>query len=736
MKSLITIIIICISIQLINAQQVDTIENQELTTVTILSNWANENTPITLSKITKDQLEKNNIGQDIPYLLQNIPGIVETSDAGAGIGYTGIRVRGSDATRTNVTINGVPLNDAESQSVYWVNMPDFASSTDEIQVQRGVGTSTSGAGAFGATVNLNTNKIKAKSLALNNSFGSYNSMKNTLLYSTGLLGSIGFDARLSSITSDGYIDRASSNLKSYYLSAVILQNNSSLRFNTWGGKEITYQSWNGLPQQLLDSNRTYNTAGTSKPGSPYLDEVDNYSQYHNQLIFNKNLSNSIHFNFTAHYTKGFGFFENYKSNQVLNTYNPILVDTSDIVIRRCLDNDFYGGIFSINYENKGHQITMGGGYNQYLGNHFGRLHWVAKSSIPISNNTYYQNEATKNDFNVFIKDQYNIDNQWNIYADLQLRTISYQYIGAYFDEATSELIDIKKYNAISFFNPKVGLQYKHSVKNIFYASLAVANREPNRNDYIGDFSSKGSANIPSEKLLDYEVGYKHVATKWKLNSNIYFMDYKDQLVLNGKLNFVGEPLRVNVPNSYRFGVEIDGTYQLNRHFHYNGNIALSKNKIERFTAYRDDWSTGKQFSITHLNTDIAYSPNITSVQGIEWNPTTSFNIGYNHKFVGSQYLDNSSSTYAKLSAYNYGNLLLSYQTSYKSMNQIILKLQANNLWNSKYVNNAWIYRFSSPGYNPVPDDLSAAKEEGDDYNLKGVFPQATRNFMFALSLKF
>ncbi len=740
MKSIFIFVIFTCSLVSVAAQQLDTIENQELSTVTIFSNWATKNTPITQTNISKTQLEKNNLGQDIPFLLRNVPGVVETSDAGAGIGYTGIRVRGSDATRTNVTINGVPLNDSESQSVYWVNMPDFASNTDDIQVQRGAGTSTSGAGAFGATINLSTHKLKPKYLQLSNSIGSFNTLKNTLQYNSGLLAQkYAFDARLSSITSDGYIDRASSNLKSYYLSALMFYKKSSLRLHTWGGKEITYQAWNGLPQQLINTNRTFNISGTQKPNTPYSDEVDNYAQYHNQLIFNTQLTSNMHLNITAHYTKGHGFYENYKANQKLSKYKPELLDTSDIVIRRWLDNHFYGALFSLVYEKNRHQITLGGGINQYLGDHFGKLHWIEKT-ISLADNNYYQNNSKKNDFNIFVKDEYQINKKLLLYADLQVRAVGYHYIGAYFDDGTAEIYDIEKYNALHFFNPKIGLHYAFDKNNTCYTSMAVANREPNRNDYIGQVTSNGSTLTKAERLYDYELGYKFSTSKLNINTNLYYMDYKDQLVLDGTLNFVGEPNRINVPKSYRMGLELDGTYTFSSAFTYSGNIAISKNKINTFREFRDDWDSGKQYSIENINTDIAYSPNITSTQEIAYsiidNEKNKLNAAIIYKIVGSQYLDNSSSAYALLPAYQVGDIRISYQTHWKAAKEIIFTLLINNFTNQKYVSNGWIYRFQSQGYDPTPDDAYAKAEQQGQYNQTGYFPQATRNFFLGLKVGF
>ncbi|MBK7409170.1 MAG: TonB-dependent receptor [Saprospirales bacterium] len=530
----------------------------------ITATRAGSRTPITYKNLNKEELEAQNFGQDIPFVLRFTPSLVETSDAGNGVGYTGLRIRGSDPTRINITINGIPLNDAESQGVYWVNMPDFTSSVEDIQVQRGVGTSTNGAGAFGASINLNTNKLRREPFAqLAGSAGSFNTWRRSVQFGSGLLaGHFTLEGRLSAISSDGYIDRAAAGLSSQFFSAAYLADRTTLRFNLFSGKEVTYQAWYGVPEAYLDDPdlRTYNPAGTEKAGTPYDNEVDNYQQTHYQLLYSRQLARRWNLNLNGHYTRGFGYYEQYKAGQVLAEYaiQGQGVDTSDLIRRLWLDNHFYGLTYALQFQSPGNRLrwTLGGAWSRYLGDHYGEVIWARNAGDSEIRHRYYENEAEKRDFNVFSKWEYDLSDAWSAYLDLQYRTIFYEFLG--YDRQGNNVTQSVN---LHFFNPKAGLFWQLGERTAAYASFAVGHREPNRNDYTE--SSPDSRPHP-ERVLNTEVGLQHTRKQWGFNANVYHMYYQDQLVLTGQLNDVGEYTRINVPVSYRLGMELEAQWQSTR----------------------------------------------------------------------------------------------------------------------------------------------------------------------------
>jgi iron complex outermembrane receptor protein len=697
--------------------------------VTVYGTRANEKTPTAYTDVNKDEIEENNLGQDIPYLLEFTPSVVVTSDAGNGIGYTGIRIRGSDPTRVNVTINGVPLNDTESQGVFWVNMPDFASSTESIQIQRGVGTSTNGAGAFGASLNLLTNKLNKDFYAeLNNTVGSFNTLKNTVKIGTGLLNDkFSIDGRFSKITSDGYIDRANSDLTSFYLSGAYYGKNQSLRLNVFSGHEVTYQAWYGVSATTLENDRTFNEAGTDKPGEPYEDQVDDYTQTHYQLVYNNQLSNNLTLNATAHYTKGFGFYEEYKGLASVSSYAGLDTSStlaSDLVRRRWLDNDFYGMVYSVNYtsDDKRLDAVLGGGINQYQGAHFGRVIAIDSAVMATLPHEYYNNDATKNDFNIYAKANYGISEKLNGYIDLQYRRIGYTFVGLDNDGTNLEQTDV-----LNFFNPKAGLTYTFDSNSSTYAFFGVGNKEPNRNDYTEN--RLGEQPIP-ETLYDTEIGYRKRFRNSGFEANFYYMYYRNQLALTGELNIDGANIRENIDRSYRTGIELSGYAKLTNWLTWSGNATFSQNKVVEFIEYLDDWDNGGQVTITHKETDLAFSPNV--VIGSEFtadlltseanlNKNNRFNISLLSKYVGKQYIDNTSSESLKGYLNNDVRLRYGFKLGGKFINEIDINIMVRNITNNLYVANAWSYRYSFGG---------------EANTLAGFYPQAGRNFLVGLNLKF
>ncbi len=693
--------------------------------------------PVTHSNLSKEELEKNNLGQDVPFLLKWSPSLVVTSDAGAGIGYTGIRVRGSDPTRVNVTINGIPLNDAESQGVFWVDLPDFVSSTDDIQIQRGVGTSTNGAGAFGATINLSTSQKNDEFyLQTDHSFGSFNTYKGNVQFGSGLLGNrFTIDGRLSHIQSDGYIDRASSDLDSYFFTAGYWGDNNSLVFNAFSGHEVTYQAWNGVPQQYgdIDSLRTFNTAGMERADEPHDNEVDDYTQSHYQLIYNQGLTNDWNLQTALHYTRGKGFFEQYKAAQDLADYGISPAGTSDLVRRRWLDNHFYGLTFSLQRAVDNLDVTIGGAANNYLGRHFGEVIESARDDDYDTPPIYYDNDAVKFDANIYAKAIYQINSTWSAFGDLQYRYINYQFTGL-----DAEANPLDQTDQLNFVNPKAGLTYTISNNAQFYGFVGVAQREPNRNDYT---ETSLTSRPESEFMVDYELGYRFQNAKTRLSANGYFMDYTNQLVLTGQLNDVGEYSRVNVADSYRLGIELESAFALTDDFTLAANATFSDNKVGNFTEYIDNWDTWGQETIEHSNTNLAFSPAVIASASLSYNllsnvDNQNLEISLLNKYVGKQYIDNTSNENTTLDPYFYSDFRVRYELNTSFLKRIAVTLLVRNVFDAQYSANAWTYRFQSEAYNPVPDDPYAASEGGNIYNLTGLYPQAGRNFLLGLSLRF
>ena len=698
---------------------------------------AQATTPMAYVTLDAEELEPLNLGQDMPFLLRWTPSAVATSDAGAGVGYTGIRIRGTDPTRINVTVNGIPINDAESQGVFWVNMPDFGSSADDIQIQRGVGTSTNGAGAFGATINIRTTALKAEPYAnLNASYGSFNTQRANVEFGTGLLnGKFTIDGRLSRITSDGFIDRAESDLRSYYLSAAYLGKSSSLRFITFSGRERTYQAWYGVPENILESgNRTFNLAGTEQPeedGGPYENEVDNYGQDHFQLIYNNQLTENWNLNTALHYTKGAGYFEQYKAGEDFQEYGfaPItLGDTTigrtDLVRRLWLDNDFYGGVYALNYvsDNDRLDATLGGSYHYYEGLHFGEVIWARFASGSEIEDRFYENDAEKSDFNIYTRFNYELLPGLHAYLDLQYRRVGYEFQG--FDRQGD---NVTQQVTLDFFNPKAGLFYRIDERAEVFASFAVANREPNRNDFT---ETTADSRPEPERLYDTELGYERRWDKGALRLNAYYMYYRDQLVLNGEVNDVGAYTRVNVDRSYRLGLEVTGGLQLLPKLRLEGNLTLSRNKVPAFTefvdVYDENFNYIGQEGIQREETDLSFSPEIISAAGLTYDvlPETKnsdLSISLQHKYVGEQYVDNSSDPNNRLEAYNFADLRIAYVLRPGFMRELGLRLQVQNVFDQLYETNAYSYRYQLDG-NTVVD--------------RWLFPQAGRNFLLALHLGF
>lgn len=702
--------------------------------LTITATRAGEKTPMTYTNLGKEELEERNLGQDVPYLLRWTPSAVVTSDAGTGIGYTGIRIRGSDPTRINVTINGIPLNDAESQGTFWVDLPDFISSTNDVQIQRGVGTSTNGAGAFGATINLNTAKLHEQAYgAVNLATGSFNTFKRNVTFGSGLLnGKFTLDGRLSKITSDGYIDRGSADLDSYFISGAYIGKKSSLRFNLFSGHEVTYQAWNGVPADLLDDpeTRTFNSAGTDKAGEPHDNEVDDYRQTHYQLLYDQQLENNWQLSLALHYTKGMGFFENYEGNANMASFNltPITIgdstiSRSDLIQRRWLDNDFYGGIFSLQHQTEDQKLTstLGGGYNTYEGLHFGEVIWARYASESELSDRYYENDAVKKDFNIYAKWNYELAKGINAYLDLQYRMVDYEFLGF-----NDNLQNVEQSASLNFFNPKAGIWYQVNDASEMYLSFAVANREPNRNDYT---ENPISAVPKPERLYNTELGYKWRNKQGAIGANFYYMSYRDQLVVNGQINDVGEYIRVNVDNSYRAGLELVGGIALSSKVRLDLNATFSDNKVKQFSEFMDQYDENfnwlGQKEVVRENTPLAFSPSVITGADLAWDAVNSSNqqLTFNlmSKYVSRQYIDNSGDESNTLDPYFFTDLGIHYRWQPKGLQELGVRLLVRNITDNLYETNAWSYRYQF-GNTTLVD--------------QGFYPQAGVNYLLGLTVSF
>ncbi len=704
--------------------------------VIVSSTRASSQMPIAYTTINAEELDKQKSGFDIPYLLQMVPSVVAVSEGGTGVGNSSFRIRGTDASRINVTVNGVPLNDPESQAVFWVNMPDFASSVDNIQVQRGVGTSTQGAGAFGATVNFQTSTLTPEPFANAEVLaGSFNTLKTSFKAGTGLINnSFSFESRYSKVKSDGYIDRGWSDHESIFLTGAWHTEKSLLRFNLIHGVQHTGITWEGTPSDMLEENRQYNPAGYMGKNEDgvrqfYPNESDNYTQNHYHLIYSHQLSQSLSLNLAGFLITGEGYYEQYKRGRKLKEYgiDPFTIDGEtikkvDMIREKCLDNDFYGATFSLNYKKSALVTTLGGGWNQYNNNHFGNVLWTS-TNVGIPNHyEWYRNTGDKQDFNIFLKSTYQIIENLSLFGDVQYRGISYNLGG--FDD---DLQSIEQAHRWDFFNPKAGVFFTFAQGHEAFFSVATAQREPSRADLKDGLKFEENNTPKREQLIDYELGYNLKSQSFSLGANLFYMDYKDQLVLTGELSESGYPLMTNVDKSYRMGIEIMTGLIFTNWLRWDANVTISENKIVNFVEYVElydaDWSYVGQNAYELGNTDISFSPPIVASSQIRVEPIKNLGLTLVSKYVGTQYIDNTSNKTRMLDAYFVNNLKVDYKLKIKGTKAISLQLFVNNIFDADYIANGWVWRAE---FN---DGSPEAREDG-------FFPQAGINFMGRLAVEF
>ncbi|MBL7963600.1 MAG: TonB-dependent receptor [Flavobacteriales bacterium] len=658
---------------------------------------AGERAPFAQSRVTQDDIRRMNTGVDIPVLLELQPSMVTTTDAGTGIGYTGMRIRGSDATRINVTLNGVPVNDAESQAVFWVNMPDLASGLEDVEVQRGVGSSTNGPGAFGASVNMRTTSVQREAfgeLAL--SGGSFNTLRATARFGTGLIQErFSLDGRLSSITSDGFIDRATADMKSWYLQGAWMGAQRSLRLIAMSGHQVTYQAWEGVPREVLDTNRTFNPY-------TYDNQVDDYRQTHYQLLFDQRVGANGALNITLFRVDGAGYFEQFREQDELARYGigPIFIgDTTltegDVIRRRWLDNTLLGTNLFYEHRMGAHRLVVGGSYSEYRGDHFGEVIWAQWAGDSEIRQRYYTNDAVKRDGNAFAKLTYAAAERLRLFGDVQLRSVAHDFLGY-----NNALENVTQDAAWTFFNPKAGAEWLLTGTGRVYASVAMAHREPNRSDLV---ESTPQSRPKPERMIDYELGYTQRGARFSGGVNVYYMDYTDQLVLTGALNDVGYALRTNVPNSHRTGVELTWAARATKRITWKGNLTLSRNIIENFSETLYDEVSYAPVTIDHGTTEIAFSPSV--IAGSElvvrlWDDASHghADLSLLSKYVGRQFLDNTASPDRALDPFFVNDLRLNVALSgLKGVKRIDLNLTVRNLFSELYENNGWVYSTISDG---------------------------------------
>jgi len=700
--------------------------------VIVTSIRAGYRTPVTYTTVSGEDLKKQNLGQDLPFVIALTPSLVETSEAGHGIGYTNFRIRGTEPSRINVTIDGIPLNDAESQQVFWVDLPDLASSVENIQIQRGAGTSSNGAGAFGASVNIMTKSPSTDPFGeITLSAGSFNTFRSSVSAGTGLLKNrFTFEIRLSGIKSDGYIKQTGSDNRSAYLSGSWRNSRSLLRANIILGEEHTGISWWGVPAEKLDADRRYNPAGeyTDDEGNVqyYDNETDNYWQNHYQLLYSTKFSPSLNLNAAFHYTQGKGYYEEFKEDQKYSIYGlqPVKRDTSfitktDLIRRKWMSNGFYGLVYSLNYSKSGIKATLGGGLNRYDGDHFGKLIWMKYAGITPKDFQWYFNNGKKDEFSIYGKVNFGVTTGLSGFTDLQYRYINYVLTGN-----DADLKDIAQSHKFSFFNPKAGLFWSLASNQDAYFSVSVAHREPTRSDFKEAAGDQEAIPRP-ETLYDLEAGYNFRSAVMQAGINLFGMFYDDQLVPTGELSSVGYSIMTNVKKSYRTGIELTAAIRPVQEINWNLNLTLSRNKIKDFRLYYTDYNTS-DWSSEYKNkelgdVDIAYSPSVISSSDLALSLTKKLSAHLISKYVGRQYFDNTMSRDRSINPYFVNNLRIDFSPTIKGIKNTGLQLLVNNLFNVKYESNA----YGGLWY-----------EDGVEKTWAYYFPQAGTNFLVSVRFEF
>jgi iron complex outermembrane recepter protein len=719
----------------------DSLKQVKLNEVVVSAIRAGKNTPVAFNSFNEQEIKKENAAKNIPYLLQTLPSVVAFSEDGSGIGNTSLRIRGVDASRINVTLNGMPLNNPESQEVYWVDFPDVSNALQSMQVQRGVGTSSNGTASMGGSISLNTAGARPKAYGeINGSLGSYNTYLYTISGGTGILkNGLSLDGRYSQVRGDGYIRNGKVDHQGIYAALSYYADKDLFRFSYLHGTEHTGITWEGISPEQMALDRRYNPAGeyTDDNGNTqyYKNETDNYYSDILQATYSRFLSQKLTLNSSLSYNHGYGYYENYKTSRNFESYYGLADQTvdgvtyteSDAVHRKIMKNDFYVANASLSYKEGKLSLTGGGMASLYDGANYGHIVWVKYNQNIPNGYEWYRNDNKKYDYNLFGKASYQVSSQFSVFGDVQYRYVDYRLSGL-----DDDLVLIPSKNYYSFFNPKLGLSYQLDQNNRLgevYASASVANREPLRADLKEGIKGGNTKQIKPERLFDYELGYRINKSNYAFNANFYYMDYKDQMVQTGKLNDVGYKLMENVGKSYRAGIELAGSYTPVKFVRLDANVTFSQNKIKDYTAYFDildaDWNTVGQNSEFHKKTNICFSPDVISSGIITLIPAEGVNISMIGKYVGKQYLDNTSDNVTSLPGYFFSNLVVGFTRKVKGLGEMELQVYVNNAFDKKYVANGWAGAYYYEG--------SSEKQYADAI---GYYPQAERNFMTRLSLKF
>lgn len=735
MKKVFWMVAVIISSTTVYSQQkADSLKSVQLEDVVVSASRANKNAPIAYSNLNEAQIKKDNAAKNIPFVLQTLPSVVAYSEDGLGIGNTNFRIRGTDANRINVTLNGMPLNNPESQDVFWVNIPDLSNSLQSIQVQRGVGTASNGVASFGGSISLQTTGAHAEAYgSASTAVGTYNSVISTIAAGTGIMKSgLSIDARYSRTTTDGYIRNGKVDHKSLYATVAHYTDKQLFRVVYINGIQHTGITWEGVSPEIMETDRTYNPTGKYKDDAGntlyYDNDTDNYYSNIAQAIYSRQLSDNLTINGNFSYTNGYGYYENYKTDRDFmskfglqpQVVKDVTYESSDVVQRKMMSNNFYVGSMSLAYNREKISLSGGGMYSFYDGSHFGKLPWVKHNQNISPEYKWYENESKKRDANIFVKAEYRPIANLTLFGEAQNRYIDYRMEGL-----DDDMLDITKNYYYNFFNPKAGISYQINTSNEVYGSVGISNREPLRED-MKEYK-KTNRTINPERLFDYEFGYRLATKTFSFDANLYYMDYKDQLVLTGKLSDVGYKLQENVPNSYRMGIELSAAYTPLKWLRLDANTTLSRNKIKDYTAYftvydANTWDAVSQDSEFFKSTNISFSPNVISSAIVTVMPIENFSFSLTGKYIGKMYYDNTSNKDNQLDDYFVANFVTGYTFDTQRIGKIDLQLYVNNIFNKKYVANAWVdpYRFT----------------DGSEIIYKGLFPQAPCNIMARVGVRF
>lgn len=710
----------------------DTLRERVLDEVLVLTNRASNTTPVAQTNLKAAEIKQLTVANNLPHVLWMTPSLVATSENGTGAGYSGLRIRGTDANRINVTLNGIPLNNPESQEVYWVNIPDMTSALNTIQIQRGVGTSTNGPGAFGASINMAVSTSEEAFFESGTTVGSYGTFQQNIAAGTGVFGKgLSFDVRYSNMTTDGYLRNGWCDHESLFASFVKRFDKSALRVNYIYGNQHTGITWEGISAEQMEEDPTFNPAGTIKDGVYYDNESDNYRQHHVQAFYTRSLSDNLLLNAGVNYTDGFGYYEQYKQDRTFSsmgllnqTVEGVTYAETDLIRRKNMSNGFSTAHINLDYLSDRLRVQTGAMYTYYNGDHFATLLWVENNENIQAEFEWVRNNGVKKDGNVFAKAEYTLLDGLNTYLDLQYRHVSHDLTGIDDDD----MEDMTQSRTWDFFNPKAGLYYSKG-KHTAFASVAVGQREPARADIKDAFKSGANSTIKPEHLTGYEVGYTYDNQKLMVSYVMYYMNYSNQLVPTGKLNDVGYKLMSNAEKSYRAGVEVALGWKPSNAWQFDANATFSRNRVVDHTVWYEtydnssDWGDAAQLSQHFDEAKLPYSPESMGAFRVSWKPLRNLSLSATEKFVSEQYITNTQNDALKLPAYHSTNVSMTYDFRLLGVTEASLGVHVINLTNQSYACNGWGYEAHFANGDPT-------------YTEVGLYPVAPRNYLAKFTVRF